>query len=132
MIIHLHRDSPVGKWSRMVARVDRSERGEPGRCLMMPLATLHQWLVFVHVLAAMVWVGGLVALSALGTYVLRTGERDAVARFVGSFRVVGPLSSCRLPSSSSSSGSGWSSTATAGASSRRGSGWPWCSWRSPS
>jgi uncharacterized membrane protein len=58
---------------------------------MMPLATLHQWLVFVHVLAAMVWVGGLVALSALGTYVLRTGERDAVARFVGSFRVIGPF-----------------------------------------
>jgi uncharacterized membrane protein len=36
-------------------------------------------------------VGGLVALSALGTYVLRTGERDAVARFVGSFRVIGPF-----------------------------------------
>lgn len=58
---------------------------------MTPIATLHQWLVFVHVLAAMVWVGGLVALSALGTSVLRTGEHDAVARFVGSFRVVGPL-----------------------------------------
>jgi uncharacterized membrane protein len=58
---------------------------------MMPLATLHQWLVFVHVLAAMVWVGGLVALSALGTSVLRSGERDAVARFVGSFRVIGPF-----------------------------------------
>jgi uncharacterized membrane protein len=57
----------------------------------MPLAALHQWLVFVHVLAAMVWVGGLVALGALGTSVLRTGERDAVARFVGSFRVVGPF-----------------------------------------
>jgi uncharacterized membrane protein len=57
----------------------------------MPLATLHEWLVFLHVLSAMVWVGGLVALIAFGTYVIRTGEDVAVARFISSLRVVGPL-----------------------------------------
>jgi len=57
----------------------------------MPLATLHEWLVFLHVLSAMVWVGGLVALIAFGTYVIRTGEDVAVARFIASLRVVGPL-----------------------------------------
>jgi uncharacterized membrane protein len=57
----------------------------------MPLATLHEWLVFLHVLTAMVWVGGLVALIAFGRYILRTGEDVAVARFIASLRVVGPL-----------------------------------------
>ena len=54
-------------------------------------ASLYDWLLFVHIVAAMVWVGGLVALAAFGTYALRSGERDAVARFVGSLRVVGPF-----------------------------------------
>jgi uncharacterized membrane protein len=54
-------------------------------------ASLYDWLVFFHIFAAMVWVGGLVALSVLATQVLRSGERDAVARFVGSLRVIGPL-----------------------------------------
>jgi uncharacterized membrane protein len=39
----------------------------------------------------MVWVGGLVALTAFGAHALRSGEREAVARFVGSLRVVGPF-----------------------------------------
>jgi uncharacterized membrane protein len=59
--------------------------------MKMPLAALYDWLVFLHVLAAMVWVGGLAALAALGFNVLRTGDRDAIARFVASFRVVGPF-----------------------------------------
>jgi uncharacterized membrane protein len=57
----------------------------------MPLAALYDWLKFLHVLAAMVWLGGLTVLTVLGLNVLRAGERDAVARFVASFRVVGPL-----------------------------------------
>jgi uncharacterized membrane protein len=57
----------------------------------MTLAALYEWLMFLHVLTAMVWVGGLVALFAFGTYVLRTGEDTAVARFIASLRVVGPL-----------------------------------------
>jgi uncharacterized membrane protein len=59
--------------------------------MKMPLAALYDWLVFLHVLAAMVWVGGLAALAALGLNVLRTDDRDAIARFVASFRVVGPF-----------------------------------------
>jgi uncharacterized membrane protein len=55
------------------------------------LAALDEWLMFVHVLAAMVWVGGLAAMAAFAILVIRTGERDTVARFVGSLRVVGPL-----------------------------------------
>jgi uncharacterized membrane protein len=59
---------------------------------MMPLAvTLYEWLMFLHVLAAMIWVGGLVTLGVLATQVLRGGEPDAIARLVGSLRVVGPL-----------------------------------------
>jgi uncharacterized membrane protein len=56
----------------------------------MPLASLYEWLMFLHVLAAMVWVGGLVALLAFGRRTLREGDPGAVARFVGSLRVVGP------------------------------------------
>jgi uncharacterized membrane protein len=54
-------------------------------------ATLYDWLKFLHIVAAMVWVGGTVALSALATYIVRSGEREAIARFVGSLRFVGPL-----------------------------------------
>jgi uncharacterized membrane protein len=54
------------------------------------IAALHDWLVFAHVLAAMVWVGGGVVLAAFAVGVLRSDEPVAVARFVGSLRVVGP------------------------------------------
>jgi uncharacterized membrane protein len=54
------------------------------------MQTLYQWLVFLHVLAAMVWVGGLAALTASGASALRSGEPEAVARFVGTLRVIGP------------------------------------------
>jgi len=53
--------------------------------------TLYDWLLFLHVVAAMVWVGGGVALNVLATHILRSGERDAVARFTGSLRVIGPF-----------------------------------------
>jgi uncharacterized membrane protein len=57
----------------------------------MPLAAIYRWLMLAHILAAMVWVGGLAALVAMGTYLRRTGEVEAVARFVASLRVVGPM-----------------------------------------
>ncbi|HEX6673481.1 MAG TPA: DUF2269 family protein [Actinomycetes bacterium] len=57
----------------------------------MPIASLDDWLMFLHVLAAMVWVGGLVALNAFAVLALRAGDRDAVARFAGSFRTIGPF-----------------------------------------
>ena len=54
-------------------------------------AALYDWLLFIHVVAAMVWVGGLVALAAFGIRAARSGEPDEVARFVRSLRSVGPF-----------------------------------------
>ena len=62
-----------------------------GGVLALLAATRYQWLLLLHILAAMVWLGGLVVLTALGTHVARSGERDAVARFLGSLRTVGPF-----------------------------------------
>jgi uncharacterized membrane protein len=57
---------------------------------MTVVGTLYQWLLLLHIVAAMVWVGGAVLLGALATGVLRAREPDAVARFVRNLRVVGP------------------------------------------
>ncbi len=58
-----------------------------------PLAaqTLYDWLLFLHVLMAMVWVGGGVMLAVLAGRVLREPEPGAVVRFTASLRVLGPL-----------------------------------------
>jgi uncharacterized membrane protein len=53
--------------------------------------TLYDWLLFLHIVAAMVWVGGAVLLGALATQALRDRDHGAVARFVGNLRAIGPL-----------------------------------------
>jgi uncharacterized membrane protein len=53
--------------------------------------SLYQWLMFLHVLAAMVWVGGLVLLIALSGHILRTRDPVAIGRFSASLRRIGPL-----------------------------------------
>jgi uncharacterized membrane protein len=53
--------------------------------------TLYDWLLFLHVLAAMVWLGGGIMLSVTAARVLRDPEPGAVARSTASLRVVGPL-----------------------------------------
>jgi uncharacterized membrane protein len=53
--------------------------------------TLYDWLLFLHVLAAMVWVGGGVMLAVIAGRVLRDPDPAAVGRFTGSLRVLGPL-----------------------------------------
>ena len=53
--------------------------------------TLYGWLLFLHVLAAMVWVGGAVMLAVVAARVLRDPDPGAVSRFTGSLRVLGPL-----------------------------------------
>jgi uncharacterized membrane protein len=58
---------------------------------MTAAAELYDWLMFFHILAAMVWVGGAVVLGALVTRVLRDPEPGAVARFTGSLRLIGPV-----------------------------------------
>jgi uncharacterized membrane protein len=54
-------------------------------------AALEEWLHVLHVVAAMVWVGGAVTLMALTIQVLRSGDGEAVSRFVDAVRVIGPL-----------------------------------------
>jgi uncharacterized membrane protein len=58
----------------------------------MPLATsLYDWLLILHILAATVWLGGIITISLFATLVLRSGDVDLVDRFVGSLRIVGPI-----------------------------------------
>jgi uncharacterized membrane protein len=54
-------------------------------------ATLYDWLLFLHILAAMIWVGGLLAIGLLAAQVLRSSERDVIGRFVRNLGVIGPL-----------------------------------------
>jgi len=55
-----------------------------------PAGGRYEWLLFAHILAAMVWVGGAVLLGVLAIRVVRDGERGAVGRFVAGMRVIGP------------------------------------------
>jgi uncharacterized membrane protein len=61
------------------------------------LASLYNWLVLAHVLAAMVWLGALVILAAFSVRILRVGEAEEAGRFVGSLRVIGPLALAPAP-----------------------------------
>ena len=54
-------------------------------------ATLYDSLLFLHLLAAMVWLGGGVVLAALAARVLRDPAPGDVSRFTGHLRVLGPL-----------------------------------------
>ena len=56
----------------------------------MTTATLYDWLLFGHVVAAMVWLGGGVLLAAQAVLTVRSADPDAVGRFVRSLRVLGP------------------------------------------
>jgi uncharacterized membrane protein len=53
-------------------------------------ASLYEWLLFLHIVAAMVWVGGAVLVGALATRVARAGRAEDVARFLGDLRAIGP------------------------------------------
>ena len=57
----------------------------------MTIATLYDWLLFGHVLAAMVWLGAGVVLGAQAVLTVRSSDPSAVARFVRGLRVLGPL-----------------------------------------
>jgi len=54
-------------------------------------ATLKDTLVLLHILAAMAWGGGLVAVSVLGLRVRRSGSSTAVGDFVRNLRLIGPV-----------------------------------------
>src|SRR5215204_4953292 len=52
---------------------------------------LYDYLLLLHILAGMVWVGGGVLLAALASRAVRDPDPGAVARFIGNLRVIGPL-----------------------------------------
>jgi uncharacterized membrane protein len=54
-------------------------------------AALYDWLLLLHILAAMFWVGGITVVGAFAVRILRTKEPGATAGFLGSLRVIGPL-----------------------------------------
>jgi uncharacterized membrane protein len=58
---------------------------------MTTAAGLYEWLVLAHVLAAMIWIGGVVVLGAFAIRILRAREPGAVGGFLGSLRTIGPL-----------------------------------------
>jgi uncharacterized membrane protein len=66
-------------------------------CVTTSLASLYDWLVLVHVLAAMVWLGSLVILAAFALRILRGGEPEETGRFLGALRVIGPLALAPAP-----------------------------------
>ena len=57
----------------------------------MTLASLYEWLMVVHVIGAMVWLGGLVAMSALVWRVTLSADDPAAGRFAAALGVLGPL-----------------------------------------
>jgi uncharacterized membrane protein len=58
---------------------------------MLVAATRYDWLMFLHVLAAMIWLGGTLALGALAAHTVRSGDRDAIARFIAWLPFFGPF-----------------------------------------
>jgi len=52
---------------------------------------VYDWLVFAHVLAAMVWLGGITVLGAFAVRILREDDPAAVRSFLGALRRIGPL-----------------------------------------
>jgi uncharacterized membrane protein len=54
------------------------------------LASLSDWLLFGHVVAAVVWLGGGVMLAATAVATVRGANHAALTRFVRSLSVVGP------------------------------------------
>jgi uncharacterized membrane protein len=55
------------------------------------LTDLHGWLLFLHIVMAMVWIGGAAVLCASAALVLRHADPGAVTRFVASIRTIGPV-----------------------------------------
>jgi uncharacterized membrane protein len=55
------------------------------------IAALYDWLIFLHILAAMFWLGGITVVGAFAVRILRTREPGATATFLGSLRLIGPL-----------------------------------------
>ncbi len=53
-------------------------------------AALYDWLLFGHIVAAMIWLGGAVLLGAVASTVLRSPDPDLLGRFLAGLRYLGP------------------------------------------
>ncbi len=51
---------------------------------------LHEWLMFFHILGAIVWVGAVILMNAMMTRASRSPDRTAVLRLAGELEWVGP------------------------------------------
>jgi uncharacterized membrane protein len=56
----------------------------------MSIAALYDWLMFGHVLAAMIWLGGWAVLGLLAAQALRRPEPGSLARFAATISFAGP------------------------------------------
>jgi uncharacterized membrane protein len=54
-------------------------------------AALYDWLLLLHILAAMFWLGGITVVGAFAIRILRTHEPGATADFLGALRLIGPI-----------------------------------------
>jgi uncharacterized membrane protein len=52
---------------------------------------LEDWLLLGHILAAMVWIGGITVLGAFAVRILRGEDPDATGGFLATLRRIGPL-----------------------------------------
>jgi uncharacterized membrane protein len=50
---------------------------------------MHGWLVLIHVLAAMVWLGSVTTVTVLAAHALRRKESEAIERFLQGLETVG-------------------------------------------
>jgi uncharacterized membrane protein len=54
-------------------------------------AGLQDWLLLGHILAAMVWIGGITVLGAFAIRILRGDDSGATGGFLASLRMIGPV-----------------------------------------
>jgi uncharacterized membrane protein len=54
-------------------------------------AGLQDWLLLGHILAAMVWIGGITVLGAFAVRILRGDDPGATGGFLASLRTIGPV-----------------------------------------
>lgn len=60
-----------------------------GHAILTAGASLYEYLMFGHVLAAMLWLGGWAVLGVLAVHALRQDDLDALARFASTLRFIG-------------------------------------------
>jgi uncharacterized membrane protein len=58
---------------------------------MTIISALYDWLLLLHILAGMFWLGGITVVGAFAVRILRAREPGATAAFLGSLRTIGPL-----------------------------------------